>query len=191
MEEKASDRIGFYGVRGRFGAFSNFARAPFGVFATSEHCFQALKFVSTDVLWAAKICSAKTPSEAAKNGRSHQPIDPKWDEIRIEVMHSALHLKFDHHPAMKQLLMGTGNALLVEESPTDSFWGSGKDGKGLNHLGEELMALRTYYASGAVDVSHSHCSRCMAPDIVKRFAVARDFFPKKQSTLKKKKASSS
>ena len=170
----AATRIEFYSTRGQYGVFSNFAKTRIASWPTAEHCFQSLKFCVIDMKRAEQIRGTKTASEAAKMGRSRQGghrIDPRWEEVKIDLMHATLHLKFDLHPAGKQTLLGTGDAILVEKSPKDAFWGSGKDGKGQNHLGEELMALRTYYASGAPDVSHSSCLRCASPGVVGRFAL--------------------
>ncbi len=44
--------------------------------------------------------------------------------------------KFKQHSDLREKLLQTGEAILVEQSPTDSFWGCGADGKGLNLLGQ-------------------------------------------------------
>jgi GTP cyclohydrolase II len=60
-------------------------------------------------------------------------------------MKKVLKLKFEFNPTLKEQLIMTGDAILIEESVNDSFWGSGKDGKGQNHLGNILMSLRSVY----------------------------------------------
>ena len=41
------------------------------------------------------------------------------------------------------LLLATGDAELVEDSPGEPFWGIGPDGAGLNWAGRVLMEVRT------------------------------------------------
>ena len=43
---------------------------------------------------------------------------------------------------VRALLESTGSKLLVENSPKDSYWGCGADGKGKNMLGQVLMEIR-------------------------------------------------
>jgi N-glycosidase YbiA len=40
------------------------------------------------------------------------------------------------------LLLGTGEAKLIEHTENDDFWGDGDDGSGRNELGRVLMAVR-------------------------------------------------
>lgn len=44
---------------------------------------------------------------------------------------------------LKEELLSTGDAELVEDSDKDSFWGIGVDRKGQNQLGKALVRLRT------------------------------------------------
>jgi hypothetical protein len=60
-------------------------------------------------------------------------------------MRKAIRAKFDQHPNLKQLLMSTGNAILMENSPYDDYWGIGPHGDGSNWLGHLLMELREEY----------------------------------------------
>lgn len=69
-------------------------------------------------------------------------IRPDWDTIKVDVMKTALLAKFSTNDNLKQLLLDTDNEDIVENSPRDSFWGIGKDGKGVNMLGKLLMDVR-------------------------------------------------
>jgi len=138
--------IQFYRVSEPYGSFSNFSRhaifADGRIWPTSEHYFQAMKFV--DEKRQEKIRLAKTPRLAAEMGRDRDyPICPRWDEFwRDRVMNMALYAKFSQHPDLKALLLSTGEATLVEHTIKDSYWGDGGDGSGENKLGQILMALR-------------------------------------------------
>ena len=63
-------------------------------------------------------------------------------------MFEALKVKFDpkNHPYLCEKLLSTGDALIVEHTTRDRYWGDGGDGgngtKGRNYLGRLLMKLR-------------------------------------------------
>jgi ribA/ribD-fused uncharacterized protein len=139
------NRIKFYRTSDEFGAFSNFAKYPvkwFGhTFPTSEHLYQAMKFFDNEMAMDA-IRDAKTAKEAANLGRSLPGIREDWEEVKLEVMYYVLTQKFTQHKELKELLLSTGDAEIVEHTHNDSFWGDGGDGKGQNHLGKLLMRLR-------------------------------------------------
>jgi ribA/ribD-fused uncharacterized protein len=50
--------------------------------------------------------------------------------------------KFELHREIREVLLSTGDEELVENAPSDYYWGCGKDGSGLNRLGQILMAVR-------------------------------------------------
>jgi N-glycosidase YbiA len=57
-------------------------------------------------------------------------------------MRKAVTAKFEQHPELTRLLLGTGDALLVENTSNDDYWGDGGDGSGRNMLGRILMEVR-------------------------------------------------
>jgi len=57
-------------------------------------------------------------------------------------MRDAVRAKFEQHDALRQALLDTGDARLVEHTEHDAYWGDGGDGSGRNRLGEILMELR-------------------------------------------------
>ncbi|MGD2182444.1 NADAR family protein [Lusitaniella coriacea] len=139
--------IYFYSTRGEYGCFSNFSRHGFELdelwWMTSEHYFQAQKFAARDRAWFDKIHSARTPKEAAKMGRSREhPLREDWEKVKDEIMHRAVLCKFQTHEDIREILLETGDELIVENAPGDYYWGCGKDGSGKNKLGEILMAVR-------------------------------------------------
>ncbi|MDJ0619907.1 MAG: NADAR family protein [Calothrix sp. MO_192.B10] len=140
--------IYFYTTRDKkYGCFSNFSRHGFELdgfwWLTSEHYFQAQKFVESDRFWFDKIREVKTPKEAAKMGRSRKhPLRSDWEQVKDEIMQQAVLCKFQTHADIRELLLGTGDELIVENSPVDYYWGCGADGSGKNKLGEVLMTVR-------------------------------------------------
>lgn len=137
--------IRFYSKSPEFREFSNFAAFSFEheglTYPTVEHFFQAMKFEGTP--YADQIRAAKTPAAARTLGRSRAvPIRPDWDDVKVEVMRTALRLKFTTHAVLRTMLLATGSEELIEAAPRDYFWGCGARGTGRNMLGTLLMELR-------------------------------------------------
>lgn len=137
--------IWFYGTRDTYGAFSNFARYPIRlrgkVWPTTEHYFQAQKFAGT--AYEGVILHAASPTIAARLGRSREhPLRADWEVVKDGIMLDALRAKFTQHAELRELLLETGNALLVEHTANDRYWGDGGDGSGKNMLGALLMRVR-------------------------------------------------
>lgn len=57
-------------------------------------------------------------------------------------MFAGVQKKFDTHKVLKELLLSTGDNLIIENSPYDNYWGIGQTGDGLNQLGTALMRVR-------------------------------------------------
>jgi ribA/ribD-fused uncharacterized protein len=68
------------------------------------------------------------------------PLRKDWESVKIGIMYKALYHKF-RIPKLMRKLLRTGNKVLKEDSPTDSFWGCQGDG-GLNMLGRLIMMVR-------------------------------------------------
>lgn len=137
----------FYSTRSQYGCFSNFSHHGFELdsyyWPTSEHYFQAQKFVTTDPAWFHKIREVKTPKDAAKMGRSREhPLRQDWEQVKDEVMQRAVFCKFKTHADLREILLATGDELIVENAPGDYYWGCGKGGSGQNKLGKILMDIR-------------------------------------------------
>jgi ribA/ribD-fused uncharacterized protein len=137
--------IRFYSVGETYGELSNFAAYPIVLaskrWPTSEHYFQAQKFL--DPALRERIRKAKSPMIAARLGRDRSsPLRRDWESIKVGVMTDAVLAKFSQHQDLAQLLLGTGDALLVEHTANDSYWGDGGDGSGKNMLGQVLMRVR-------------------------------------------------
>ena len=50
--------------------------------------------------------------------------------------------KFSQHDELRAMLLGTGDAVLIEHTTKDNYWGDGGDGSGKNRLGQILMSVR-------------------------------------------------
>ena len=137
--------IYFYSLHEPYGCFSNFS--PHDVllkgvwWPTTEHYFQAQKFAGTAHEEAIRL--AKTPKQAAEMGRDRsRPLRADWEQVKDEVMRVAVRQKFHTHQDIRQILFDTNDEELVENAPTDYYWGIGVDGSGKNMLGKLLMEIR-------------------------------------------------
>jgi len=139
----------FYGHReGKQGwMFSNFSPHPIEYldmeWPTVEHAFQALKFYPHDMYWFNSINSAGTPQRAKQMGntRRHKLRDD-WEEVKIDLMKELITLKMETYGEIYDALMETGDREMIEASPTDYYWGEGKDRSGTNMLGKVLVQVR-------------------------------------------------
>ena len=140
--------IYFYKVDAPYGCFSNFSPHPIYCLGyywpTVEHYYQAQKFWGTrDEYLISLIGNLKTPEEAAVTGRDpSKTVRSDWDKVKKEVMWTGVLTKFLTHLDPQTTLLTTGEEYIVEDSPTDYYWGCGQDGTGKNELGRILMAVR-------------------------------------------------
>jgi N-glycosidase YbiA len=137
--------IKFYKVSEPYGCFSNFAAYPVEldgkVWPTSEHYFQAQKFAGTE--FEEEIRRVKSPMIAARMGRDRsKPLRADWERVKDEVMRRAVLAKFTQHEGLREILLSTEGAALVEHTRNDSYWGDGGDGRGRNMLGRILVSVR-------------------------------------------------
>jgi ribA/ribD-fused uncharacterized protein len=73
--------------------------------------------------------------------RKH-PLRSDWEQVKDDIMQQGVLRKFETHADIREILIATGDELIVENSPIDYYWGCGKDGSGKNRLGEILIAVR-------------------------------------------------
>ncbi len=108
---------------------------------TSEHYFQAHKFAGTER--EELVRKAKRPHEAARLGRDRSArLRRSWESVKLSLMREAVRAKFTQHAELREKLLGTGEAKIVEHTPHDHFWADGGDGSGANWLGRILMEAR-------------------------------------------------
>ncbi|MFW6359540.1 MAG: NADAR family protein [Chroococcales cyanobacterium] len=140
--------IYFYKVNAPYGCFSNFSPHAIDLedltWKTVEHYYQAHKFVGSEDAWIIPtIRQAATPEAAAALGRDrNRKLRPDWETAKKEVMWRGVFTKFLTHKDIQETLLATGDQLIVEDSPTDYYWGCGQNRTGKNELGKILMRVR-------------------------------------------------
>jgi ribA/ribD-fused uncharacterized protein len=140
-----AEPIQFYRASDEYGCFSNFAPYPIELdgkrWPTSEHYFQAQKFEDPEHQEA--IRRERSPMIAARMGRDRKKkLRRDWESAKVAVMRTAVRAKFTQHPDLRETLLATGDARIVEHTENDSYWGDGGDGSGKNRLGKILMEIR-------------------------------------------------
>jgi ribA/ribD-fused uncharacterized protein len=137
----------------KYGCFSNFYRKQFVVdgitWKSSEHLYHYKKMkylqsigenISDDFIQS--IIDADTPKEAKRLGHTKVNNIDKWDKIKVSEMVKIQREKYKY-PRFKEILLSTNDAIIVESSYYDPFWGDGgykQNGK--NMMGRILMKIR-------------------------------------------------
>lgn len=157
----ADNRI-LYFARDReiFGFLSHFHPSPIEldgeIWPTVEHYYQAQK--SFDPAYRQAVRAAVSPGKAKR--LAAPPDSPRrvsyqswfrrngtqprsdWHEVKLEIMRRAEAAKYSQKLKLAELLLATGKAELIEDSPSEPFWGIGPSGQGLNWAGRILMEIR-------------------------------------------------
>jgi ribA/ribD-fused uncharacterized protein len=153
-----TDEIRFYRASEKpYGPFSNLYRRAIEfegeVFATSEHAYQAGKARKPEVKkW---LMAAPSPAllAMAAHGLYYWDVAPGWSKTKFDRMRAVLRAKFTQHEDLRELLLGTGDAVLIEsatvDNPVNRRWGQ-VNGVGSNMLGVMLMELRAELRETAV-----------------------------------------
>lgn len=157
------------GPHGAHGGLSPWAPSPFVDhgrdsvrYKCSEQYVMATKALVNDNprLRAKILANGDDPKLCRALGREIAPFDEEeWARVREDVVLRANFLKFSQNEALRHMLLGTGDLILVEASPWDRIWGigisvdealAGKPWKGTNLLGIALMKTRKMLAEGGV-----------------------------------------
>lgn len=135
-------------------------------YPSAEHAYQASKF--DDIAMKEIFCTVKlyphqvaviddeftihndtdkevemgiTPEQATLLSTKYKHLkNPTFNKLKS--MEKVLLAKFHQNDDLRQFLMDTKYHELIENSPTDNFWGCGSDGTGENHLGKLLQSIR-------------------------------------------------
>lgn len=162
-----SDEIRFYRANEKpYGALSNLYRRAIifedEIYKTSEHAYQAGKARKPEV--KAWLMSAPSPAllAMAAHGLYYWDVMPGWSRTKFDRMRAVLEAKFTQHDDLRELLLSTGDAILIETATVDNtvnrLWGE-VNGVGENMLGKMLMELRTKLKNRTSKPSRARRSR--------------------------------
>eukprot|EP01062_Namystynia_karyoxenos_P063122 TRINITY_DN55945_c0_g1_i1.p3 TRINITY_DN55945_c0_g1~~TRINITY_DN55945_c0_g1_i1.p3 ORF type:complete len:209 (+),score=77.31 TRINITY_DN55945_c0_g1_i1:86-712(+) len=133
-----------------YGALSVLSPHPIVVrhvgYPSAHHYYLCQKFRGTD--YEHSIRQAQSLWEVDRYVRRAEGMQREdWETVKVEVMLLANYYKFKQNSDVQQLLLGTGNKIIVNHTPTDAFWGDGGDGTGKNMMGVILMSVRKRLAA--------------------------------------------
>ena len=112
------------------------------------------------------IMSSPDPSTHKRIGRNVRNFDSAvWDREKQNAVLSGNYAKFTQNPAMKHLLLSTGNKRLAEACPLDPVWSIGlraddprakdpRQWRGEKSLGEALSAVREEFCDTETGVAN-------------------------------------
>lgn len=153
------------------GVFSNWAKAPFRAavypgeevewFNCAEQYMMRIKAeLFKDAEAATMIMRTPSPKEQKRLGRAVKGYaDEAWDPVARDFSYIGIYHKFAQNKVLRELLLSTGNKILVEASPVDKKWGVGLEHldlrildkskwPGKNWLGQILMKVRDDLRNG-------------------------------------------
>lgn len=111
------------------------------VYPSTEHAYQAAKTLSVETRDV--IRRASTPGLAKRIGQKVQ-LRENWDQLKYAVMEDLITQKFHPDRLEAELLLKTGDELLIEGNTWgDTYWGVCR-GVGENNLGKILMEQRAW-----------------------------------------------
>jgi hypothetical protein len=160
VEEPKEEIVFFFSKEPTNKEFSSFYDTTFKIddveYKSAEHAFQAIKAKTFgDDASFTKIVKSKSAQSAKSFGKKVEKFeDAVWDAKKDEVMKQILRAKFSQNPAIRKLLLDTGDKILAEANPRDTYWGIGTSStttiaknpekwKGQNKLGKFLIELRS------------------------------------------------
>lgn len=113
-------------------------------FQTSEHAFQYLKFVNTNIEIANRIKESFSPNEARQIAQKNKENkESNWSQIKYEKMKKVLRLKTEQNPYVKKVLLDTKDYVIAENCiDEDTDWGLDNNNQGNNNLGKIWMEIR-------------------------------------------------
>lgn len=163
--------IGFY--ERDYYVFSNFSAFKIEwqgrMFATSEHAYQWSKFAQGNApaqAVAQMILESKSAHEAFKIAQKYKSLQlENWNDVKRGIMKQILQEKARQHDYVREKLIKTGNAVLIEDSWRDSEWGWGPEKDGKNLLGKLWMEIRKGYTDYAKDLEKFRKERVFQPGI--------------------------
>jgi N-glycosidase YbiA len=112
------------------------------LYPTAEHAYQASKCTDPDGQNAIRNARSPLLAKILANDTYKAAKDPDWESKKVAVVEEILRAKLAQHPEACEALRESGHEDIVEDSPTDYFWGEGADGSGQNVLGKLWMKLR-------------------------------------------------
>lgn len=139
------------------GPFSNFYPCSFYDCGNIYNCVEQYMMAHKAMLFADfetynLIMAATRPSNIKVLGRQVQGFNPVvWNFFKYNIVKMGCFHKFEQNGSLRQMLLNTGDSMLVEASPDDRIWGIGfnadvaplyREAWGQNLLGQALTEVK-------------------------------------------------
>ena len=124
----------------------------------SEGAFQAQKTLNEEERqFISTLTPGKSKRACGRHGLSENgslfkiKLRADWEEVKDQIMYQIVKAKFEQNPNLKEKLINTGSAELIEGTTWhDNYWGNCtcekcKNIEGQNHLGKILMQVRNEF----------------------------------------------
>jgi N-glycosidase YbiA len=110
------------------------------IYKSAEHYYQSCKFIQGTQDWK-DVATAVTGTDAHNLGNIKPATVVGWEQNKYQHMKDGLDAKFGQNSELKDILLSTGNAQIINDITTDEYWGTGT-GSGENQLGKLLVQIR-------------------------------------------------
>jgi len=117
------------------------------VYPTVEHAYQCQRYTDPKII--EEIRNTHSPIKAWEVSGTYKHLQiPEFlnEEHKLKVMKMLMKLKVEQHEEVRKALVDSGSLEIVKHivtyPPGDGFWDDGKDGNGLNHIGNIWMEIR-------------------------------------------------
>lgn len=151
--------IGFWKPTQKYGWMSQWYDSPFVIDGERFNCCEQYMMASKARLFGDEkvrdqIMKTSNPNNMKRLGRAVKGFDDSvWMSKCFGIVCDGNYAKFTQDEHLRDLLLGTSNAILAEASPFDKIWGIGmtvddkrfnnpKLWRGKNYLGGALMKVR-------------------------------------------------
>ena len=127
---------------GKYAFLSNYYDNPVTynglTYLNNEAAFHAQKTLDLE---ERKLFTTLQPGKAKRLGRKIK-LRSDWEDVKVNIMYEICKCKFTQNNILRQMLIDTGDKILVEGNYwNDTFWGV-CNGVGENNLGIILMKIR-------------------------------------------------
>lgn len=119
--------------------WSCFVKLDGQTYPSTENAYQAAKTLDPSLRAPFR---SYFPSKAKSEGRSLK-LRPDWESVKLGIMEDLCRQKFKNNDELRERLLATGDAQLVEGNDWgDTYWGVDVRRGGQNNLGKLLMRIR-------------------------------------------------
>jgi ribA/ribD-fused uncharacterized protein len=169
---RRAETIVFHKTREAYGGLSNMAGGyPLRVqgvrILTSEALYQACRFPHlVDVQQL--IMAQASPMTAKMKSKPHRARSREdWDAVRVDIMRWCIKVKLaQHRVQFGNLLLGTSDKTIVEQSRKDRFWGAVPEPDGETLVGENVLGQLLVEVRDQLRSNPSAFDQIMPPQIV-------------------------